>query len=247
MVERRRFLIEPAQAGETVLLGASESRHALRVLRLKAGETIEAVDGCGREYVLELTGAAAGRAVAKVLKKRSAARGWGLEVIVAVGVVKGARMDWAVEKAAEMGARAFVPFTSERSAVVPDTTGSKLKRWRRVAGAALKQCLGPFLMHVSAPRDFDYLITLVSRVHLALLADARAPALTSLPEPRRKRSSCLLVVGPEGGFSDREERLLREAGALGFSLGPMRLRSETAVAAGLAALWAAGGGVGSDA
>jgi 16S rRNA (uracil1498-N3)-methyltransferase len=241
VVERRRFLIEPAKTGETLSLGASESRHALRVLRLHAGQTIEAVDGSGWEYVLELKEGAGRSAAVKVLSKRRAARGWTMDVIVAVGVVKGARMDWAVEKAAELGARAFIPFTSERSAVVPDPVRSKLMRWRRVAAAALKQSLSPFLMRVPALRDFDYVAAMASRVRPALLAKEGAPRLAALPDSRRRKSPCLLVIGPEGGFSDDEEGVLRRGGALGFSLGPARLRTETAVVAGLAALWAASG------
>jgi 16S rRNA (uracil1498-N3)-methyltransferase len=239
VAERRRFLIEPAEVGDTVRLGPSEGRHALRALRLRVGQKMEAVDGLGWEYLLELCGTAGAAASARVLEKRRAPAGWGLEVIVAAGVVKGARMDWAVEKAAELGARAFIPVRSERALAVPDPLGAKLERWRRIAGAALKQSLGPHLMRVSAPRDFEYLASLASRVHLALLADQDGPPLASLPSLPQRRPSCLLIVGPEGGFSEWELRSLVDAGAIKFSLGSGRLRSETVVAGALTALWVA--------
>ena len=239
MAERRRFLMKSSAAGETVVLDASESRHVLLVLRLRPGQQIEGVDGAGWEYSLELREPVAGKARATVLDKRRASPPWPLEVTVGMGIIKGARMDWAVEKAAELGARRFVPFAAERSVAAPDPAGPKAGRWERVAAAALKQSLGPYLMQVSSPLDFDELLDLASAGGLVFLADQEAPRLGPIPEAVEEGTSCLLVVGPEGGLSDRERGLILEAGATAFSLGPGRLRSETAVAAGLAALWAA--------
>jgi 16S rRNA (uracil1498-N3)-methyltransferase len=230
--------MKPAAAGDTVVLDASESRHVLLVLRLRPGQRIEGVDGAGWEYGLELTEPVAGKARARVLEKREASPRWLLDVTVAMGIVKGARMDWAVEKAAELGARRFIPFAAERTVTAPDPAGSRTARWKRMSAAALKQSLGPYLMQVSSPLDFDALVEIASHSGLAFLADQEAPRMDFLPESVEEGTSCLLVVGPEGGLSDRERRLMLDAGATAFSLGPGRLRSETAVVAALAALWA---------
>lgn len=238
MAERRRFVIEPAECGAVVSIDVAESSHIRRSLRLGAGDLIEGVDGRGWVYSLELRGGREREARAEVIQKERCPQSRPLNVVVAIGLIKGPRMDWAVEKAAELGARAFVPFHSERSGAA---ARGKAARWRRIAKAALKQSLGSHRMCVSEPRDFAYVIKLARSVEVALVGDPAGPPLRLRRPETRRRPSCLLVVGPEGSLSAAESSELFGAGAVPFSLGPARLRSETAVAAGLAAIWQATG------
>jgi 16S rRNA (uracil1498-N3)-methyltransferase len=234
MAERRRFAIEAAVPGAVVKLEEDETSHIRRVLRLKAGERIEGADGRGWIYTLVLRSGRGRRAAAEVVEKRRCPRTRPLHAIVAVGLLRGSRMDWAVEKAAELGARAFVPFYSDRTT---GTCGRRVSRWRRISKSALKQSLAAYRMHVSEPREFGYILKLAKSAELALVGELDGPGLSLSSDGIPRGRCCLVAFGPEGGFSPQEAALLRDAGAIPFSLGPGRLRTETAVAAGLAALW----------
>jgi 16S rRNA (uracil1498-N3)-methyltransferase len=233
--ERRRFIIEPAESGSTVRLGSAEAAHVRRVLRLGAGDTIEGVDGRGWLYTLELCAGEGAAPLAKVLDKRRCRDGPGMDVVVAVGLIKGARMDWAVEKAAELGARSFVPFAAERTVAPARVESAKVGRWRRIAAAALKQSLGARLMRVGEPCGFDRVLRLARALPLVLVGAENGPPLGLEPEERSAGGPCLLVFGPEGDLTPAELGALENTGARVFSLGPLRLRTETAVIAGLSA------------
>jgi 16S rRNA (uracil1498-N3)-methyltransferase len=236
VTERRRFVIEPAECGETVSFDKDESAHIRRSLRLGAGGRVEGTDGRGWIYELKLLDGPGRDPQATVLKKERFHRTRPLDVIVAVGMIKGARMDWAVEKAAELGARSFVPLRCERTEV---SGHGRVPRWRRVARAALKQSLAAHRMHVCEPRDLEYALKLCRAVGMALVGEPEAPPLRFGPAELTGRRSCLVAIGPEGSFTPAEIHGLRAAGAVPFTLGPARLRTETAVAASLAALWQA--------
>jgi 16S rRNA (uracil1498-N3)-methyltransferase len=236
LAERRRFIIEPAEPGKVVRLEPAEAAHVSRVLRLGAGDTIEAADGRGWLYTLELCRGAGGPSQAKVLDKRRCRPRPGMDVVVAVGLIKGARMDWAVEKAAELGVRYLVPFSGERTVAPARVEGAKVRRWRRIASAALKQSLGARLMRVGEPCGFARVLRLARALPLVLVGDENGPPLRLAAEEHAKGGPCLLVFGPEGDLSPGELAALEGAGARRFSLGPLRLRTETAVIAGLSAL-----------
>ena len=111
-------------------------------------------------------------------------------------------------------------------------------RWSRVASAASKQCLRAHALRIAAPMTFDDLIERVREADVALLAAAGAPplrrALEENAHPEKKNETHaggLLLVGPEGDFTDEELARLAEAGAVAVGLGPLRLRVETAAVA----------------
>lgn len=236
MSERRRFVIEAADCEDVISLEPGEALHLIRVLRLGAGDLVEAADGRGWLYTLELQPVVKGEAHARVIGKRRAVEQSRAKIIVAAGLIKGPRMDWAVEKAAEMGARAFVPFISDRTVALGGSKGEKTHRWRRLARAALKQSLGAFEMCVSSPRSFERVVRLAGTAGVALIGDEGAPRMDLSASGRAGKRSILLVIGPEGSLSPKELNALEGAGAKRFSIGGLRLRSETAVVAGVAAI-----------
>ena len=182
-------------------------------------------------------------------------------LVVACGGLKGGRADWLVEKSAELGAASLVPLKTERSptvgadrgdrkgkgarggrGVVTDDVvnddGASLSgregRWSRVASAASKQCLRAHALRITAPITFDDLLERVREADVALLAAAGAPPLRRALEnahPEKENAGGLLLVGPEGDFTDDELARLAEAGAVAVGLGPLRLRVETAAIA----------------
>ena len=111
-------------------------------------------------------------------------------------------------------------------------------RWSRVASAASKQCLRAHALRIEPPLAFDHLLERVRSADVALLAAAGAPPLRRVLEENAERfgkekrnAGGLLLVGPEGDFTDEELARLAEAGAVAVGLGPLRLRVETAAVA----------------
>jgi 16S rRNA (uracil1498-N3)-methyltransferase len=210
-------------------LPAGEAHHLLKVLRGARGDGIEVVDITGRLFAAELR--EGGEAV--VLEELAAPDVAETEVSLYQAVPKGGRMDLVVEKATEVGATSIVPLLTERGVVNPRE--GKVDRWRRVAEAAARQSLRLGVPKVSDPVSFSEAVSRVGEKGVLLHNDSGIPPVEAV-----LGSPAGLFVGPEGGWSEGELRLAGDAGMPLGSMGPYRLRSETAgivaVARALAAL-----------
>jgi len=161
-------------------------------------------------------------------------------VTIAVGIVKGERYDYAVEKAAECGAARFRPMITRHSVVEPHE--GKVERWRNIALSAAKQSRNLWIMDVDSPRKFADLLTEVNEKETVVVCDKLGAHVT--PEELNDflritdHNDLTVFIGPEGGFSDEELHLANDAGALFLTLGEHVLRTETAVPSVLAHLLA---------
>lgn len=171
----------------------------------------------GRLFAAELRG---GRD-AVVVEELAAPPGHDFEVSLYQAVPKGGRMDLVVEKATEVGATSIVPLLTERGVVNPRE--GKVGRWRRVAYAASRQSLRLSVPEVAEPVSFESAVSQAGEAGVLLHNE---PGLQ--PVEAVVGSMASLFVGPEGGWSEHELRLAEEAGIAFGSLGPYRLRSETA-------------------
>ncbi len=233
----RRFYIEkPISQGETVRLPDAEARHAARVLRLSPGGAVELFDGAGNRYDARLTEVSADSVTAVVEKAHPAPQKPGLSITLAPALLKADKMDECLSAATQLGISAFLPFPAARSVPRPDAkrVAARLGRWERIALEAVKQCGRPAPPRVKFAADIDEILAERERHDLALLFWEKEPRLLAevaagLPPPR----SVLLVLGPEGGFTDCEAGRMREAGFTSAGLGPRILRAETAVLAAL--------------
>ncbi|XP_048317667.2 uncharacterized protein LOC107434355 isoform X2 [Ziziphus jujuba] len=154
-------------------------------------------------------------------------------VFAAFGTLKGGRADWLVEKCTELGASSVTPLLTERSSSISE---NRVDRLERVILAASKQCQRLHEMILKPPMKIDSLLPLVAQSNISFLAVAEAtPLITSLTSSRRQ-SKGLIIVGPEGDFTEKEVNMIMEAGATAVGLGPHRLRVETATVALLATL-----------
>jgi 16S rRNA (uracil1498-N3)-methyltransferase len=210
-------------------LPAGEAHHLLKVLRGARGDGIEVVDITGRLFAAELR--EGGEAV--VLEELAAPDVAETEVSLYQAVPKGGRMDLVVEKATEVGVASIVPLLTERGVVNPRE--GKVDRWRRVAEAAARQSLRLGVPKVSDPVSFSEAVSRVGEKGVLLHNDSGIPPVEAV-----LGSPAGLFVGPEGGWSEGELRLAGDAGMPLGSMGPYKLRSETAgivaVARALAAL-----------
>ena len=234
----RRFFVDGSRgAGERVAIGERDAHKIARVLRLRDGDELEIVDAAGHTFDARVRLEPQGLH-AELTAVRAAALPVGLHVDIAQGIPKGAKMDFVIEKATELGAAAILPFYSRRS-VVQDLGDAKLERWRRLAKTAAAQCDRREIPEVRAPSTFEALLDRCAEYDLVLMPWERAasdPLRASLPGWLERAHRVLVIVGPEGGFSADEAELGRAAGARLVSLGERLLRSETAGLAMLAIL-----------
>jgi len=233
-LEHQLFYFPPDSLRDGVIVFArDESRHMVRSLRLAAGDWLRATDGAGRFYDAVLERTVGPQAEARVRATVEVAAPVP-SVTIYQGVVRPQRMDFLIEKAAELGCAGLVPVECARS--VRRVARPRLARWRRLAREAMKQSRRAHLTEISEPMDFRAAAAGSGDFDLVLLArgDPSAGPLVKVMEASAARAA--LWIGPEGGFTDEEVEGLQAAGARPFSLGPYRLRSETAALAALAAI-----------
>lgn len=213
--------------GDEVILSKEEVHHLLHVKRAEIGEEIEVSDGknvslCRVDSLEPLR--------ISVVGKADSSRELPVHVTLAFGTLKGDHNELIVQKGTELGVSEFIPFVSSRTVVKPkEAEDGKLIRLRRVAQESAKQCRRGQIPFVSA---YCSLTELLERKEELKLFAYESEALTglSLAKTLRKHesTSILVVIGPEGGFSDAEANSLKEAGFLPVSLGKRILRAETA-------------------
>ena len=153
-------------------------------------------------------------------------------MILALAVIKGPRMDFAIEKAVELGATEVWPLVCARC-VVRDPGRERLARWRRLAIAASKQSRAARPVEIASPLEFGDLPIRVPRGMLPVICQAQAPPLAVVAR-RASDAGILIACGPEGDFTPDEVSAAQRAGFVRAGLGHQRLRTETAALAALA-------------
>ena len=219
----RRVVVAEAKPGARAELAPEDLRHLERVLRARPGLEIEVMDGRGGVFRAVFLGRAAPQI--EVLEPASP-RAEIPSVVVALGCLKGARMDWAVEKLSELGVRSLVPLLAERSVAAP-----RLERWRRIARESAKQCGRATILEIEPPIAPAGLVTSPGGDRDRLLFDPGGPLVADRPPVHE---SALLVVGPEGGFTAGEKARLEQGGFAHVSLAGPIMRAETAAIAAAA-------------
>jgi len=222
--------------GAQFTLAPEAAQHVSKALRLKTGDNITVFDGRGGEYEAVLQKIDRDRVEVKVGAFRDVER----EAAVTVGLVQGLpeadKMDWIVQKAVELGVAWIQPIVCDRSVVrlAADRAAKREAHWRRVAVAACEQTGRNQLPEVRPTLPFQSWLAEADAVPRWLMQPA-APALAERAAPTQPFE---ILVGPEGGLSEREAELALLRGCERVSLGQRVLRTETAALAALAAIHA---------
>jgi len=213
----------------TARVAPKEAHHMRDVMRLERGDAVSLIDQEGRSYSGTISGYDREGALVQVVASHSSHPRPPL--IVAPAIIKGPRMDFLVEKAAELAATELWPIVCTRT--VGKAPGrEKILRWQRLAAAAAKQSLAMPPMQVRDAVPFATLIRRVPRDTLALICSAGSEPMTRLMGTERP-GGLLITSGPEGDFAQDELEGAVAAGFVAVGLGPNRLRSETAAIAAL--------------
>lgn len=230
----RHFFIEKAETKKTtVSLKGSEARHIKNVLRLKAGDTIRLFDGSGFEYVAVITHLTAGKVALSIKQKLSAISESPVKLIIAQGYLKQKKMDNLIRPLCELGMTRWIPFFSDRSVPRPDKNrlAERTRRWQKIAIESLKQCRRSVLPQIEAPGSFDEMLAHGQFCDLNIIFwedETRSLKRTAAADTTLPIKRILVVLGPEGGFTNWEIDRAKDAGFTVAGLGPRILRAETA-------------------
>jgi 16S rRNA (uracil1498-N3)-methyltransferase len=238
MTNLRRFFAPPEQwAGDRVVLDREETHHLSRVLRLAEGDRVAVCDGQGRAATAVVRDlASAGGAVLSLEEEMSIQAESPLAVTLGLGLAKGEAVEQVVRQATEMGVQRLIPFVSTYSEKIsPDRAARRSARWQRQARESLKSSQRLYLPEISAVQDFPAVLPGPEEVKFLCYEAERDGGLVSCfnrPRPAGVR----VLIGPEGGFTPEEVAQAQGAGFQVVSLGPRRLRVETAALTALALL-----------
>jgi 16S rRNA (uracil1498-N3)-methyltransferase len=209
-------------------LRGDESKHLIRVLRKNVGDRIFVTDG--NEMMYEAVIADIGKTdtrctIAAMHRKYHEPS---LDVTIAVSLLKNpARFDYLVEKITELGVRTILPFSCEHTI----SSNEKHERLEKIALSAMKQCGRSWLPRIQPMQSFKFLIENSSHYQLKFIFHEKTDSLHTVASELKLHEdihSVLIVIGPEGGFTEEEIAHAVHAGFKSISLGARRLRTETA-------------------
>lgn len=216
-----------------VEIAQDEALHLSRVLRLRPGAAVEVFDGCGRSAAGRIEALARGGGRVSIVGPMVESPPPSFEGVLVQAMPKGEKKDLIVQKAVELGLSRLVFLEAERSVarIGADDAARQKERWMRVAVAAAKQCGCDRLPAIETRVGIDAALAAVPsdvRILCETLPEARPLREILREADARRPGSVTVFVGPEGGFSPDEIRILLASGAQAASLGPRILRTETA-------------------
>ncbi|WP_428634073.1 16S rRNA (uracil(1498)-N(3))-methyltransferase [Sedimenticola sp.] len=236
MQQHRIYTHQTLQPGTALTLEEGPARHLTQVLRLKSGAEIILFNGDGHDYSAHLDEVSRRRTSAIVEQRLEPAEPpAALQIHLAIGISKGERMDFAIQKAVELGVTDITPLITERCMVrLPsDRQEKRLQHWQQVIIAACEQSGRRYIPTLNPVMSLtDWLPSRATQG--GILLDHRAEhALHELATPA---DQVTLLIGPEGGLSAEERKLAAANGFNGVRMGPRVMRTETAPLAAIAAI-----------
>jgi 16S rRNA (uracil1498-N3)-methyltransferase len=231
----RIYLSQPLNTGTEVELDSNALRHVVQVLRLKAGHPLILFNGDGGEFEAQLVNIAKRQAIVRIGNFHEVSRESNLITHLGLGISKGERMDFALQKTVELGVSEITPLFTEHCVVHLNASRAlkKQEHWQAVVISACEQSGRNTIPVLNSARPFsDWLNSIQTTTRLILDPEAS----TTLSTIQLQKPEVALTVGPEGGFSQAEIEQARGVGFKGITLGPRVLRTESAALAGLAAV-----------
>jgi 16S rRNA (uracil1498-N3)-methyltransferase len=223
--------------GAQFALPQDAANHVGRALRLRVGDPLVVFDGRGGEYQAQILRIDRDRVDVKTGAFSDPARESRLAVGLVQGLPEADKMDWILQKSVELGVAWIQPVVCERSVVrlSGDRAARRQSHWQRVVIAACEQCGRNLVPEVRPTLAFRDWAAQPSQALRWMLAPESGEPLTALPAPA---GPVELLIGPEGGLSERERDIAETIGFAAYSLGPRVLRTETAPLVALAAMQA---------
>ena len=230
----RRFFIEESKiADPIIIITGSDAAHIKKVLRMEPGDRIGLFDGSGFEYEARIENLFSGSVEVSITKRFLSALESPVQITVAQALLKDKKMDILARQLTEIGITKLIPFTAVRSVPRPDKKklSARRKRWEKIAIEALKQCGRGHVTEIGETVTFNDVIKVDDECDLKIVfwENESKPVSDVVQQVHdRHYRKILAVLGPEGGFTEREIEDARACGFVTASLGPRILRAETA-------------------
>lgn len=232
----RFYVTGPLAAHSQFALGEDAAHHAANVLRLKPGAEAFVFNGEGGEYRATIMESSKKTVVIQTRDFNPVDNESPLHTHLAIGLSRGERFEWVLQKATELGVTEITPLFSERTEVKwkAGREDKIRERWRKILINACEQCYRNRLPRLHEPVGLDDLLQRENSESKWILH----PATAAHPADGARPQSVCLLVGPEGGFSEAEVNSALKRGFAPLTLGPRILRTETAPLAALSILQA---------
>jgi len=232
---RRRWIADEVSGTRALLVGA-HAEHLSRVLRARVGQEFDITTGNGVRRG-RITSIAQDRVEFELGDEIPAPVAG--QVTVALSIFKFDRMEWAIEKCTELGAKRIVPLIARRTeAHLAAAAAKRVDRWRRIALQAAEQSRRVSPPEISEPVKLKEALALSGTTRIVLSEAETEAMLKDILQSHPNDDEVVLALGPEGGWTDDELELFQEAGWISASLGNTILRAETAAVASLAVVLA---------
>lgn len=232
----RVYVAADLSSGNSLQLPRDAAHHVARVLRMQAGDALLLFDGKGHQHHAVILAIKGVEVCVSIGDAQTDVAESPLAITLVQGISRGERMDWALQKATELGVTHIIPVLTHRSVVKLDAAQAlkKQEHWQGIVVSACEQSGRSVVPVVELPRTLARYVEQPAPEALRLVLDPLAEhSLHSLPETLNHIE---LLIGPEGGLSDEEIALAKQHGFAAVRLGPRVLRTETAAVAALAAL-----------
>lgn len=228
MREIRVFTNQPLTTGEEVTLDAMSSRHLSTVLRLKSGDPVSLFNGQSGEFLSVLKECNSKRVTAFITGFSHTERESPLPIHLGIGMSRGDKMDWVIQKATEVGVTEITPLYTERTEVKlkGDRAEKKLRHWQKICISACEQSYRNKVPTIHPPIMLNQWVHAIEADKKLVLHHRSQQSISAFRE--QQASSVALLIGPEGGLSTDEIDMAEEHYFLPLTLGPRVLRTETA-------------------
>ncbi len=217
---------QPMNPGDSLMLGDNNVQHLARTLRMRAGDQVLLFNGEGQEFLATAIAVDKRSMQVHIDSSETPNRDSALQIHIGQSLSRGERMDYAIQKATELGMARMTPLFSERCEVKlnSERQDKRLRHWQQVAISACEQSLRCTVPQLDAPEALEHWVGSVNADLKLVLHHHSACPLGDLPRP----GSIALLIGPEGGLTEAEVQLAMANGFQPVALGPRVLRTETA-------------------
>ena len=239
----RFYCPQPLVPGTTIDLPEAVAHH-IAVVRLAPGERITLFNGEGGEVQASIVSVAKRSVTAEVQAHLAREVELPYAVTLAQALPEASKMDWIIEKAIELGASGIVPLAAQRCVVrlSSERAEKKLAHWQAIIVSASEQSGRNRLAQLAPLQEFNQW-SRQQDLHQRIILTPRAEQSLADWARHQPPQAVTVMIGPEGGFTEAEEKAAIAAGAIGLAMGPRILRTETAGLTALAALSACWGGI----
>ncbi len=228
------FFTEPQNIREnSIFIDGKDVNHMKNVLRIKSGEKVKISDGRGMEYECELDHYDVECAVLKILNSFKSTSELPSKIYLFQGLPKNDKMEFIIQKAAELGVYKVIPVATKRAVVKLDDkkAAKKVERWNAIALSAAKQSGRSVIPEVDNVLSFTQAMEYARDMDVVLIPYELADGMTKTKEiisAIKEGQKIAIFIGPEGGFEEEEVKMAEKFGAHSITLGKRILRTETA-------------------